>query len=182
MIYIFLATGFEETEMIVPLDMCRRAGLEVKTVSVNDEMSVTGSHGITIKADLRVTDSEYKPEKAEMIILPGGMPGTKNLEKSKEVLTALKTAFENGKYLSAICAAPSVLGKCGYLRGKKATCYPGFEDYLEGARATGEKCVVDGKVITAKGAGAALDFAYAIIGELCGKERAEKIKNEIMAK
>ena len=180
MVYIFLAEGFEEIEALTQVDYLRRAGIDIKTVGVTGKI-VKGSHGIPVTCDI-TEDEAYLDGSLEMIILPGGMPGTKNLEKSKEVLTALKTAFENGKYLSAICAAPSVLGKCGYLRGKKATCYPGFEDYLEGAQATGEKCVVDGKVITAKGAGAALDFAYAIIGELCGKERAEKIKNEIMAK
>ena len=182
MIYIYLAQGFEETEMTVPLDMCRRAGLEVKTVSVAGDEYVTGSHGITIKADMKASDSEYSPENAEMVILPGGMPGTKNLEKSEAVKSALDTVSRRGKYIAAICAAPSVLGKLGYLKGKRATCYPGFEEYLYGAEATGEQSTVDGKIITGRGAGAALDFAYAIIGELCGKERAEKIKNEIMAK
>ena len=180
MIYFYLAQGFEETEMIYPLDLCLRAGIDAKTVSVTNEKAVTGSHGITVKADLTVYDAEYTPEKADAFILPGGMPGTLGLEKSEAVQKAIRFGYENSRYLCAICAAPLVLGKAGLLQGKKAVCYPGFETYLLGATNPPDKCVTDGKIITAVGAGAAAEFGLAIISELCGKETAEKIKNAIL--
>ncbi len=180
MIYFYLANGFEETEMIYPLDLCRRAGLEAKTVSITKDLYVTGSHEITIKADMTVFDDSYCKESADALVLPGGMPGTTNLEKSEAVQSAIRYGYDNGKYLCAICAAPSVLGKAGLLNGKKAVCYPSFEKYLHGAISSPEKCVTDGKIITAVGAGAAAEFGLAIITELCGKETAEKIKNAIL--
>ena len=181
MIYIYLANGYEETEMIAPLDLIRRAGLEVKTVSVTADAMVTGSHGITVKADTTVFDADYDVTKADMVILPGGLPGTTNLEASEQVKNALTYAFENGKYVCAICAAPSVLGKMGILKGKKAVCYPGFEKYLDGAINTDKRCEHDGKVITAVGMGAAVEFGLTIVAALCGKEVAEKLKNGILA-
>ena len=181
MIYIFLAEGFEETEMIFPLDLMRRAGLEVKTVSVTKDRIVTGSHGIAVKADTTVYFDDYDITKAELFMLPGGMPGSLNLEASDEVQKAIAYALENGKYLAAICAAPMVLGKAGALKGKKAVCYPGFEKHLLGAINTSDRCVTDGKVITAIGCGAAMELGFAIVAELCGKETAESIKNGILA-
>lgn len=180
MIYFYLAQGFEETEMIYPLDLCRRAGLEAKTVSVTDKHEVTGSHGITVKADITVFDTEYKPEQAEAFVLPGGMPGTLNLEKSEAVQKAIRFGYENDRYVCAICAAPLVLGKAGLLNGKKAVCYPGFEQYLLGADNPPDKCVTDGKIITAVGAGAAAIFGLEIVAQLCGKDVSEKIKNGIL--
>ena len=181
MIYVYLAQGFEETEMIFPLDLMRRAGLDVKTVSVTSEALVTGSHGITVKADLTVNDPSYDYKSARLLMLPGGMPGTINLEKSASVPEAIRYAYDNGIYLAAICAAPSVLGNAGMLEGKKAVCYPGFEKYLKGAINTADRCVTDGKVITAVGCGAAAELGFEIITELCGKDTAENIKNGILA-
>lgn len=182
MIYIFLANGFEETEMIFPLDLMRRARLEVKTVSVTADEIVTGSHGIGIKADTTVFADDYDVTKADMFMLPGGMPGSLNLEASDEVQKAIAYAVENDKYLAAICAAPMVLGKAGALKGKKAVCYPGFEKHLIGATNTADRCVVDGKIITAIGCGAAMELGLKIVSELCGKDVAESIKNGILAK
>ena len=181
MIYIYLAQGFEETEMIFPLDLMRRAGLEVRTVSVTNEEVVTGSHGIGVKADMTVGSPEYDITKAEMFILPGGMPGTLGLKGSKDVQKAIAYALENDKYLVAICAAPMVLGEAGALKGKKAVCYPGFEKHLLGATHTSDRCVVDGKTITAVGCGAAMEFGLAIVAQFCGKDVSESIKNGILA-
>ncbi len=181
MIYVYLANGFEETEMIAPLDLIRRAGLDVKTVSITGDTLVTGSHGITVKADMTVFDGDYDFKTAEMLILPGGMPGTTRLEESGEVKKALLYAAENGRYISAICAAPSVLGKLGLLDGKRAVCYPGFEKYLTGATHTESRCERDGDFITAVGMGAAVEFGLKIVETLCGKEASEKLKNGILA-
>lgn len=181
MIYIYLANGFEEIEALFPLDLFRRAGLNAKTVAITDEKTVTGSHGITVTADMTVKSKEYAPKDATLIMLPGGMPGTTNLDASAEVHTALDEAQKNGKLIAAICAAPSVIGKKGFLDGKKATCYPGFEEYLYGRKETDERCVRDGNIITAAGAGVAMEFGLKIIETLIGKETAEKIKNAIIA-
>ncbi len=181
MIYIYLANGFEETEMIAPLDLIRRAGLGVKTVSITNDPLVTGSHGITVRADTTVFDGDYDVTKAEMVVLPGGLPGTTNLEASEKVREALTYAYENGKYTCAICAAPSVLGKMGLLKGKRAVCYPGFEKYLDGAINTDGRCELDGKVITAVGMGAAVEFGLKIVEALCGKEVSERLENGILA-
>ncbi len=181
MIYIYLADGFEEIEALFPLDLLRRAGLDAKTVSVTEKNEVIGSHGISVKTDLTVKDDAYNPRAVELIMLPGGMPGTLNLDGSAEVHEALDYAYENGKLIAAICAAPSVIGKKGFLKDKKATSYPGFEEYLIGRIPTDEKCVRDGNIITAAGAGVAMDFGLKIIETLCGKETAEKIKNAIIA-
>ncbi len=181
MIYIYLAEGFEETEMIAPLDIMRRAGLDVKTVSVTEEIAVTGAHGITVQADLTVYSSEYNDSSLELVMLPGGMPGTLNLEKSEQLRLAVEKTCKNGGFVAAICAAPSVLGKMGLLNGVSAVCYPGFEQYLYGAKLSDKKCVRDGKIITAVGVGAAVELGLEIASALCGKEISEKIKNGILA-
>ncbi len=181
MIYIYLAEGFEEIEALFPLDLFRRAGLDAKTVSVTESLEVVGSHGIAVRADLTVKDEGYSPNEAELIMLPGGMPGTLNLDGSADVHAALDYAYENGKMIAAICAAPSVIGKKGFLKGKMAVCYPGFEDKLLGRTPTDEGCVRDGNIITAAGAGFAMEFGIKIIEALCGSETAEKIKKAIIA-
>ena len=181
MIYIYLAEGFEETEMIAPLDLMRRANLEVKTVSIYENKLVTGSHGITIKADMSVYDKEYEIKDVDLFMLPGGMPGTLNLEKSDFVKDALNYAYSKDKYIACICAAPSVPGKMGLLKGKKAVCYPGFENQLIDAIHTDARAEKDGKIITGIGMGAAVEFGLCIVGELCGIEIAEKLKNGILA-
>ncbi len=180
MIYIYLANGFEETEMIAPLDIMRRAGLNVKTVSVTHDKTVFGAHGIGINADITVFDKEYNDD-VELVMLPGGMPGTTNLEKSEHVRAAVEKAFKNGKFVTAICAAPSVLGKMGLLKDVNAVCYPGFEEYLYGAKPSDKKCVRDGKIITAVGMGVAVEFGLEIVAALCGRDVSEKIKNGILA-
>ena len=178
MIYMFLANGFEEVEALLPLDLMRRAGLEVKTVGVGGK-DVTGSHGITVKADM--IDSDLSDNSPECVILPGGMPGTKNLDASPVVHKALDCALENNSLICAICAAPMILGKRGILRGKKATCFPGFEEYLEGAT-VGGRAVRDGQVITGVGMGAALEFGIEIVAALCGREAADKLFAAVLAK
>ena len=181
MIYFYLANGFEETEMIYPLDLCLRAGLEAKTVSITKEKAVTGTHGITVIADMSIFDAEYDMKKADCFVLPGGMPGASNLELCMDVQDALQYAYDNDKYICAICAAPYILGKKNFLYKKRAVCYPSFREYLFGAEIPeNEKCVTDGKIITAVGAGAAVDFGLAIISALLSPSDAERIKNAIL--
>ncbi|MDL2232031.1 DJ-1/PfpI family protein [Ruminococcaceae bacterium OttesenSCG-928-L11] len=170
MIYVFFAHGFEEIEAITPLDILRRAELEVQAVGVGAK-TITGSHGITVHCD--ISDREATSKNLEMIVLPGGMPGTLNLEKSRVVSECIDYVAKSNIWLSAICAAPSILGHKGLLNGKKATCFPGFEDQLEGAIYTGERVEQDGKIITGKGAGAAKLFSLKLVEVLCGKERAD---------
>lgn len=178
MIYMFLAPGFEEIEALLPLDLMRRAGLDVTTVGVGG-IDITGSHGITVKAD--ITDSDLADNAPECVILPGGMPGTTNLDASPVVHKALDDALENNALICAICAAPMILGKRGMLKGKKATCFPGFEKYLEGATVCG-RAVRDGQVITGIGMGAALEFGIEIVAALKGREEADKLAAAVLAK
>ena len=164
MIYMFLAEGFEEIEALCPLDLMRRAGLSVATVGVGGEY-ITGAHSITVKADMSESDfvANHCESDAEMIFLPGGMPGTLNLEASQTVCDAVRSAVEDRKYVAAICAAPSILGKMGLLLGKEAICYPGFERFLEGATISDERVVLDSNILTAAGMGAALDMGLKIV-------------------
>lgn len=166
MIYILLADGFEETEMVAPWDMLLRAGLPVKTVGVTGK-SVKGSHGLVVEADL--LPEEVDPQKATAVILPGGMPGTTHLMESPFVLSLLRETAKEGKLLAAICAAPMILGELQLLCGKKAVCFPGFEDHLHGAIPSSAPVVQDGNIITAKGAGAALLFGAALADALKGE-------------
>jgi 4-methyl-5(b-hydroxyethyl)-thiazole monophosphate biosynthesis len=181
MIYMFLADGFEEVEALCPLDILRRAGLEVTTVGVGGKDLIAGAHGIMVQAD--IPDVLYRDSAPDMIILPGGMPGSTNLDESKTVDAALKVAAKKGAYLCAICAAPLVLGKRGYLEGKRAVCYPGFEEYLSGATVSESETVVrDGNVITAKGMGAAFEFGLELVRALKDNETADRIKNSVFYK
>ena len=178
MIYMFLAEGFEEIEALCPLDLMRRAELAVTTVGVGGSQ-ITGAHGITVCAD--ITDEKFNPHDLEMIFLPGGMPGTLNLADSKTVMSALRYASDNDKYIAAICAAPSILGDEGLLCGKSAVCYPGFEDRLVGATIPEQKVVVDGKLITAKGMGAALEMGLEIVSIFRGKAYADELRHTVIA-
>ena len=178
MIYMFLANGFEEVEALCPLDLLRRAGLQVTTVGVGGEM-IVGSHGIAVQAD--IPEALYRDSSPEMIILPGGMPGTRHLDESRTVDTALRVAANKGAYLAAICAAPMVLGKRGYLEGKRAICFPGFEEYLTGATVAEERVVRDGKVITAAGMGVALEFGLALVAALKGQKTADDLRRAVLA-
>ena len=206
MIYLFLAPGFEEVEALAPLDLLRRAGLSVTTVAIrsaernavtkksyrigttaanlwDDELTVTGSHQITVTADMTegtfaaLLEDSFSPE---ALILPGGMPGTSHLDASPAVHTALSLAAAKGAYLCAICAAPMVLGKRGYLNGKRATCFPGFEEYLQGAT-VGGKVIRDGNIITAAGMGVAQEFGLEMISALVSPEKAGEIRTAIQS-
>lgn len=175
MVYVMLADGFEEVEAIEPIDILKRGGVEVTTVGVTGKV-VTGAHGIPVTADIEI--GEVDEENMELLMLPGG-GGHEILDASNRVHALISYAIANGIYISAICAAPSILGKKMILEGKKATCFPGYEKYLYGAEITGAKAVVDGKIITGKGAGAASDFGFTMLSLLKDKETADKIK-EIM--
>ena len=178
MIYVFLAHGFEEIEALTPVDILRRAGGEVVTVGVGGR-AVCGSHGITVTAD--VSDSDLNGfSGCEAVILPGGIPGTPNLEKSDVVCSFIKYAYENGKPIGAICAAPTILGRMGILKGKDAICYAGLEDQLAGANIKDEPVVKDGNIITARGAGVALEFALKLTEVLFGTDTARKIESGIL--
>ncbi|MDD6808204.1 MAG: DJ-1/PfpI family protein [Oscillospiraceae bacterium] len=182
MIYLFLATGFEETEAIAPIDVMRRAGVEVKTVCVDGtDGFVTGSHGITVKADINLSDVKLDKD-IQGVVLPGGMPGTTNLEASKEVLKAIQYCFDNDKLVAAICAAPSILGHMGLLKSKKATCFPGYEKELHCAVFTGGSVTIDGNVITSDGAGNAVKFGEAITGWLLGGSVARRVTDAMQCR
>ena len=179
MVYFFLADGFEEIEALCPLDLCRRAGIEAKTVSLNDKKEVTGSHGITVKADL---SSDDRLSDFDMMVLPGGMPGTLNLDNSPLVEGCINYAIKNDRYIAAICAAPMILGKRGLLEGKEAICFPGFEEHLRGATISKNKVVHSGKIITAAGMGVSHDFGLKIVEIFCGKETADKLCGSVLYK
>ena len=179
-IFVFLADGFEEIEAITPIDVLRRAGLNVQTVSVMEEQIVAGAHGIPVVADKMFADIHL--EDAEMLLLPGGLPGATNLDAHQGLSDMIMAFASEGKALAAICAAPLVFGNRGLLQGKKATCYPGFESYLTGAEYTAALVEIDGNFITAKGPGAAMDFAFAIVDMYCGIEKVNELKSGMMIK
>lgn len=174
---IFLADGFEEIEGLTVVDLLRRAGIQIDTISIMKRKEITGAHNIIIMADQLFED--VINEEYNMLILPGGMPGTKNLGAHEGLVKLLKQFAEEKKNISAICAAPSVLGDNGILKGRKAICYPGFEERLEGAAIKEEPVVVDENIITSQGMGTAIDFGLAIIEKLINKETALKIKASI---
>jgi len=176
MIYLFLAQGFEEVEAITPLDLLRRAGAQVKTVGVGGNR-ITGSHGIEVTADLE--EGQINLQDMEMIILPGGMPGTKNLEKSPIVRESINYCAQHEKKIAAICAAPSILGKMNLLDGHCAVCYPGYESVLKGAEIKTDPVCVSGNIITARGAGVALLFGLKLVEVLFGKQKSEEMKEQV---
>jgi 4-methyl-5(b-hydroxyethyl)-thiazole monophosphate biosynthesis len=171
-----LADGFEITEALTTVDVLRRAKLDILTVGVYSEY-VTASCNITVKADITV--DEIEPDKLDAVILPGGIPGTPNLEKSDAVQKTLDFAAENSKWICAICAAPSILGHKGFLDGKNATCYPGCEVNTDKVNYTGEPAVCDGKIITGKGAGCTIPFALKIAEKLASKEVANHVRESM---
>ena len=177
-VILFFANGTEEVEALTAVDLLRRAGAEVTLVGIGGK-EVTGSHGIRITAD--VAEDEISSYAYDMAVVPGGMPGTTHMDESKTVEKTLSAVYRNGGFLAAICAAPLVLGKRGYLNGKKAICYPGFETYLKGASLSDSHVCRDGKVITAAGAGVALDFALALVGALYGEEKEKQIRASVLA-
>lgn len=177
MVYVFLANGFEEMEALAPVDLLRRAGVEVFTVGVGSDMIVS-SHNIPVKTDTTV-DKIVLNDELEMIVLPGGMPGTLNLEANGIVQSSIDYCVENKKYVCAICAAPSILGHKGLLKGRNAICFPGFEEDLCGAIISEKYVVSDGNFITARGAGVAVDFGLEIVKALGGSELSNKIRETI---
>ena len=177
-ICIFLATGFEETEALFPLDILRRGGLDVKTVSVTGEKFVVGSHGVPVGADLLF--EELNQEDVEMVVLPGGLPGATNLDAHPGLDKLIMDFAAAKKPLAAICASPLVYGKRGLLKGKKATCYPGFDKFLEGAEYTGNKVEIVDNFITGKGPGAAWDFGFAILEKYAGAEKMNEVKSGML--
>ena len=182
MVYLFLADGFEEIEALTPVDVLRRAGVEVVTVGVTGK-TVTGSHGIKVEADITASEAESRLSDGniEMIVLPGGMPGAANLDASETVGKFIDEALREDAYAAAICAAPMILGKRGLLKGHDATCYPGFEKYLEGAKYYEASVVVDGNFVTSNGMGSALDFALQLTALLKGEAESERLADAIMA-
>lgn len=178
-VYEFLANGFEDIEALAPVDILRRGGVEVKTVSIMDTLDVESANGITIKADLMFDEIENFDD-ADMLLMPGGMPGAANLNLHEGVRKALTAHNEKGKRLAAICAAPMVLGSVGVLEGKKATCYPGFEKRLKGAEYTAELCTIDGNITTAKGPAAAFMFGFCLLAQLTSTEQAEEVKSAML--
>ena len=181
MVYLFLADGFEEVEAITPFDYLKRAGFDVKTIGVDDE-KITGSHNLEVTVDLKISDLDLKLKEDDLIILPGGLQGTKNLISNDMVLEYVKYGAKNAA-VAAICAAPSILGKLGLLEGVSACCYPGFEGELKGANVIlNSDVVVDKNIITSKGAGTAQQFSFEIIKYLSDEENCKKIINQVQWK
>lgn len=178
MIYVFLADGFEETEALAPVDLLRRAGKNVVTVGVGDNI-IRGSHGIPVIADT-IAQEIRLDEELEMIVLPGGMPGTLNLEKSEYVQKAIDYCVQNNRFIGAICAAPSILGHKGLLRGKKVVCYTGFETQLDGAVVGDGAVETDGIFITARGAGVAVEFGLKLVEKAVSEEESNRQRAAIL--
>ena len=176
-VYVFLANGFEEVEGLTVVDLLRRAEIETTMISIMGTKEIIGAHKIKLEADALFEEVDYSD--ADMLVLPGGMPGTTNLAEYKELVELLLQFNREGRKLAAICAAPSVLGMNGILKDKKATCYPGFEDKLGGAILTGNKVEKSANIITGKGMGTAIEFALCIIAELKGSELADEIAKSI---
>ncbi len=179
-VYEFLATGFEEVEAMIPLDIMRRAGVEFKTVSVTGSRMVTGAHGVNIEADILIEEADFSD--ADLLMLPGGLPGATNLNEHAGVKKAIVEHNAKGKMIGAICAAPMVLGGLGLLERKRATCYPGFEKFLEGAEYTHELCTVDGNITTGEGPAATLPYAYKLLEALTDAKTADNIADGMMYK
>lgn len=177
-VYIFLADGFEEVEGLTVVDLLRRAGIGIETVSIKDSREVESSHGISLLADRVFKDTDFSD--ADILVLPGGMPGTLHLKEYKPLTDLLQSFYNKGGKVAAICAAPSVFGALGFLRGRRATSYPSFLDKLEGAEISLDSVVVDGNVTTSRGMGTAIDFGLCLIGQLEGKEKADEIAESIV--
>ena len=178
MVYVFLATGYEEVEALTPVDVLRRAGVEVNTVSIYDTPEVVSAHGVSIKADITLNEVDWQG--AEMLVLPGGLPGATNLRDHEGVRKALVAQAAKGGRIGAICAAPLVLGSLGLLEGKKATCYPGFEKFMTGATYTAELFTIDGNIITGEGPAATFPYSYEILRMFKGDETVQSLKDGMM--
>lgn len=177
---VFFADGTEEIEALTVVDLLRRAKIETYLVSVTDDKKITGSHDITVMADKVFEEVDF--DDVDMLVIPGGMPGTLKLKACDKLADKIKEFHKSGKGLAAICAAPIVLGANGVLKDKKATCYPGFEDELMAKEFVANPVVKEGNVITSRGLGTAIEFSSAIIEYLCNKETADGILNGIIYK
>ena len=177
MVYMLLGTGFEETEAIAPLDLLRRAGVQIQTVGINGKI-VYGGHGIGIEADITIEEMDLT--QMEMIILPGGLGGVASIRASQAAMEAVRFAYENDKYTAAICAGPTVLADLGIPDGKNATCYPGCEGQMGSANMVCAAAVTDGKLITGTSAGCAVSFGLALIAALKGQAAANAIEKQIV--
>ena len=176
MIYMFLAEGFEEIEAITPLDILRRAGADVKTVSIGNTLDVVGAHGITVRADIML--SSVSDEDSPMLILPGGSLGTENLAACEELVNMLVRANEKGAYIAAICAAPTILARLGLLKGRRATCYPSLASVLleNKVKYKNDKVVLDSNFITSEGAGTAADFGFALAEKFFSRGDVDRLR------
>ena len=178
MVYVLLGTGFEEIEALTPVDLLRRAGVEVRTVGLNGKI-IYGSHAIGVEADMTI--DELDVTNAEMIVLPGGLGGVASIRGCQRALEAVRSVYEKGKYVAAICAGPTVLAELGLLTGVKATCYPGqIPNMRDAAVVENAACITDGKIITGTSAGTATPFALALIEALKGSEEAKRISDQIV--
>ena len=175
---IFFATGYEEIEALTVVDILRRAGEEITMVSITDERSVTSSHGVEVTMDKVLSEVNF--DETDVIVLPGGMPGTKNLEACAALMEQVDAFVQAGKTVAAVCAAPSILGHRGHLNGKKACSFPDMESQLEGAEVLREPAVIDGNIITGRGMGAAIPFGLAMREKLQGKEAADAMGKKIV--
>ncbi|HML36304.1 MAG TPA: DJ-1/PfpI family protein [Bacillota bacterium] len=178
MVYVHLADGFEEIEALTAVDILRRADIPVQTVSVMDGRTVMGAHNIPVIADLLFAEADY--DSCEMIVLPGGMPGTANLGGHEGLGKQLDAFASHGKWIAAICAAPSVLGKMSLLKGKRATSFPGVENELIGAEYSEERVVLDGKIVTSRSAGTAMEFALELVRLLKDEPTADALKKSLI--
>lgn len=177
-ICVFLADGFEEIEGLTVVDLLRRAGVEVTTVSIMGELTIHGAHGIDVQADKLFEEVDY--DEMDMAVLPGGMPGTLNLGAHSGVKAVLEQFYQKRRYIAAICAAPSILGKYGMLEGRKATSYPGFEEALTGAEYVYDAVAADDFLITSRGLGTAIEFSLKLIEKLIDEDKAEEVKKSII--
>ncbi|HIW20944.1 MAG TPA: DJ-1/PfpI family protein [Candidatus Dorea intestinavium] len=175
---VLLAEGFEEVEALTAVDLLRRAQIYVDTVSIEEGYGVSGAHGILVQTEDLFQEVDFSL--FDMIVLPGGMPGTRNLEMHKGVKQVINEYNNNNKLIAAICAAPTILGKMGLLKGRKATCYPGMEEELHGAVVSSDSVCVDGNIITSRGVGTAIDFALRLIAILVNEEKAGEIADAIV--
>ncbi len=178
MVYIHLAEGFEETEAITPTDILRRGGVEVQLVSMTNNLVVTGAHGIKLTADILFEDADY--DSCEMIVLPGGMPGTLNLQQHSELCDKIKEFAVKGKFVAAICAAPMILGEMNLLENRHATIYPEMEEHLKKAKVLKDAVVVDDNIITSRGPATAAKFGYILLMLLTDEETADDTYNGML--
>ncbi len=175
---VLLATGFEEIEALTPVDVLRRAGVEVTLISVTDEINVTGAHNITVVCDRLL--KEIHPGSIDVVVLPGGTPGTGNLMANQGVTNLLTEFNQHKKWIAAICAAPKIIGELGFLKNRKATCFPGFEHHLKEAHYYPCPAITDGHIITGRGIGAAMEFSLEIVSNLISPEKATEMRDQMV--